>query len=147
MVWRVSNLKRVNSSQSQLRRSEAAAVVAAVVYLEEQLSAWQTPKAFMEDYTGQGGSFFSKHDWWFFQAITDDRTCYPCNSQDKVTFNGDELLGVFPWLEIGNEDTIFAWVHPHCRCILIRISDPLDYLGLDLGVAPDWMPGSDNVIA
>jgi hypothetical protein len=66
---------------------------------------------------------------------------------DKTTFTGDELLAIFPYLEIGDENTILAWVHPHCRCILIRISDPLVYLGLDIGVAPDWMPGDDNILA
>jgi hypothetical protein len=139
-------MERVNSTQSQSTLREVAAVVAAVVYLEELLE-WQTPKIVFEDYLGQGVSYFSEHDWWYFQAISDDRTCWDCNGWDKTTFTGEELLSVFPYLEIGDENTILAWVHPHCRCILIRISDPLDYLGLDLGVSLDWMPGSDNIIA
>ncbi len=139
-------LERANSTLSQSTLREVAAVVAAVVYIEELLE-WQTPKVVPETYTGQGVSYFSEHDWWYFQAITDDRTCFPCNSLDKITFTGDELLAVFPYLEIGDENTLFAWVHPYCRCILIRITDPLDYLGLDLGVSPDWLPGSDYLIA
>ncbi len=143
----MTTLQRAKSTTLQSRHKEIVlAAVAAVAYVE-QLLEQQTPFLIVpEDYAGHGVSYFSEHDWWYFQAITDDRTCFPCNTNDKTTFTGDELLDMFPYLEIGDENTILAWVHPNCRCILIRISDPLDYLGLDIGVTPDWLPGNDYLM-
>jgi hypothetical protein len=43
-------------------------------------------------------------------------------------FTGLELRAAFPWLEIVDANTIWARVHPNCRCKLWRITNPLDYL-------------------
>ena len=68
---------------------------------------------------------------WLFTAAVDDRTCFNCSLYDKMIYTGDELRGEFPWLEIIDEDTILAMVHPNCRCILTRLVNPLDVLQFD----------------
>ena len=74
-------------------------------------------------------TFFSKNDEYIFTAVYDNNVCDLCLQYEHNTFTGDELRGLFPFLEIQDLETILPHVHPNCRCHLDRIL----YLG-DIGV-------------
>jgi len=81
-----------------------------------------------EEYRYQ--TFFSELDLWQFIAITDDRTCPACMNYDTRFYKGTELRTEFEFLLIIDEDTIFAKVHPNCRCELRRITYSEHYLSI-----------------
>ena len=125
---REKELKEENSSsQSHLR--EIAAAVEAVLCVEDVLS-WQEAQTRIPDWL-QSQTFFSELDYWKFTAIMDDRTCFACNVLDKIMFTGTELRLFFPYMVLFDFDTILAYVHPHCRCILTRMMGLLDYNQID----------------
>lgn len=66
--------------------------------------------------------FFTKNDVWLFVGELDDRSCERCISYDGLTFTGEVVLGLFPWLEVETLMTIRPIVHPNCRCTLERVS-------------------------
>jgi hypothetical protein len=79
-------MERESNIPSQCQVREIAAVVAAVIYsIERQHRLVFIPEAYA------GVSYFSEHDWWYFQAISDNRTCWSCNEWDKTTFTGDDF--------------------------------------------------------
>ncbi len=122
-------VKEENSPLSSLLL-EITAVVAAVLQVEELLK-WQEAQTRIPFWL-QGTTFFSEWDFWTFNSIVDDRTCFSCNVLDKIMFTGLELRLAFPYLEIIDENTILAHVHPNCRCLLTRITSLLDYTQLDI---------------
>lgn len=67
-------------------------------------------------------SYFSESDLWLFDSKEDSETCELCNGFDYVGyFSGFFMYLTFPYLEIIDEDTIAANVHPRCRCLLRRV--------------------------
>lgn len=71
-------------------------------------------------------TFFSHDDWWIYHAVLDGRTCPQCEAYAKgveAQFSGEFLRSMFPYLEIVDEDTIMANVHPNCRCWLERAKE------------------------
>ncbi len=128
MRQRRKELKEENSSSPSLLRDVAAAVEA-VLCVEDFLN-WQEAQTRIPVWL-QNQTFFSEWDYWKFTAIMDDRTCFVCNVLDKILFTGAELRLVFPFMVLFDFDTILAYVHPHCRCILTRMISILDYTQLD----------------
>jgi hypothetical protein len=122
-------VKEENSS-SPFPLSDLALVLESVLGVEEVL-AWQEAQARIPSWL-RGNTFFSERDFWVFTAVMDDRTCFHCNILDKVLFTGLELRLAFPYLEIIDVKTVLARVHPHCRCILTRVTNPLDLARLDV---------------
>jgi len=68
-------------------------------------------------------TFFSSQDLWKLESIYDKKLCNVCRilAQDPYYY-GNHLRHYFPYLEIINEDQIRANIHPHCRCILTRVT-------------------------
>lgn len=74
---------------------------------------------------GMWQTFFSTLDQWLMHMVFDERTCDVCFAhQDE--YAGSELRSTFPYLEIEDESLIYAKVHPHCRCYLVRSPRPED---------------------
>lgn len=69
-----------------------------------------------------GITYFSELDQWFFRAISDDRICDSCTELDGSILVGSVLRTGLPYMEILDEDTIRALVHPNCRCLLLRLT-------------------------
>jgi len=71
-----------------------------------------------------GVTYFSMWDTWLFQSVFDARRCDVCDAHEVVdVYYGDQLRRWFPYLEILDENTIQANVHPNCRCYLVRKID------------------------
>lgn len=69
-------------------------------------------------------TFFSRYNAWVYEAVLDGRLCERClEFEQNPYFFGTELRSNFPYLEIQDENTILAWVHPNCRCRLHRITE------------------------
>lgn len=67
-------------------------------------------------------SFFGEYDLWLYVPVYDDKLCPKCEAHAFTqVFRGTELRSTFKYLEIADEDKIFANVHPNCRCELYRI--------------------------
>jgi len=83
-------------------------------------------------------SFFSQYDLWIYHAVLDDRLCLTCLDNEKTPrIFGNELRAKFPYLEIIDENTINAKVHPNCRCLLTRITEwDIDTLKWFIQTAP-----------
>jgi len=84
-------------------------------------------------------SFFGAYDIWRYHAVFDVKLCDQCMAHAKTHFFvGTQLRTTFEYLEIANADEIDAKVHPHCRCTLHRVTDPVEYfhachqLGIEL---------------
>lgn len=74
-------------------------------------------------------SFFGLYDIWHYIPIFDVKLCDRCMRHAESTyFSGLHLRGLFPYLKIRSRNIIEPWVHPNCRCILRRITDPTEYL-------------------
>lgn len=77
-------------------------------------------------------SFFGEYDLWLY--VVEDytkRLCETCEKHARTqVFRGTELRGTFPYLEIRDEDMIYAGVHPRCRCFLFRIIGIRQYFEL-----------------
>jgi hypothetical protein len=65
-------------------------------------------------------TFFSKLDLWRYLAVLDDRLCPLCVPHHNMVYRGDELLALFPYLEVLNAVALHPHVHPNCRCYMIR---------------------------
>ena len=120
-------MEQMLETSSSSLAAEAVEAVEAVSALEAYLE-WETIKR-IPDYL-RGQSFFGEYDLWLFQTIepADKRICFSCTVLDKIVWTGLELRSAFPWLEIVDGNTIWARVHPNCRCKLSRITNPLDYI-------------------
>jgi hypothetical protein len=59
---------------------------------------------------------------YMYVAVVDDRTCDPCLKHDTRTYTGDQLLGLFPYLQgtVG-DSVLLPIVHNHCRCMIILL--------------------------
>jgi len=57
--------------------------------------------------------------------VFDDRTCERCLPHAGL-YAGNDLRVAFPYLEIIDEDLIYANVHPRCRCYLVRTVNIMD---------------------
>lgn len=74
-------------------------------------------------------TFFGDYDIWHFIPIFDVKLCPECMMYAETEyFVGKHLRGLFPYLKIIDVNTIDVEVHPNCRCILRRITDPAEYL-------------------
>jgi hypothetical protein len=109
-------------------RSLLIDAVQAVTEVEAYLD-WEATQRIPRALAG-GQTFFGEYDYWILTAVLDDRTCYSCNVLDKITFTGLELRTAFRYLDIIGPDLILARVHPHCRCVLVRVTNPIDYIRL-----------------
>lgn len=75
-----------------------------------------------DDLKKPGTTFFSPYDYWVFIEHDDGKLCNRCYMISLMgLFLGSELRLMFPYLEIIDEDTIKANIHPNCRCILRRL--------------------------
>jgi len=69
-------------------------------------------------------TFFSRFDVWIYNAVLDNKLCLKCLEFEKTPrYFGDQLRVLFPYLEIVDENTIKANVHPRCRCFLTRLTE------------------------
>jgi len=69
-------------------------------------------------------TFFSRFDVWIYHAVLDNKLCDQCLAFEKQPrYFGSEIRSLFPYLEIQDENTIKANVHPHCRCFLTRLTE------------------------
>jgi hypothetical protein len=64
--------------------------------------------------------------WWFRPKRDDRGPCITCQTYADNQFSGDFLRSTFPYLNIVDEDTIEALVHPNCRCYLSRLKNKGD---------------------
>lgn len=87
----------------------------------EAFAAFDAKQRIPEEYRG-AVSFFSWLDEWIYNTSEGGNVCEECRSLEQEHFFGSELRGLFPWLEIENENTIYPRVHPNCQCKLIRTS-------------------------
>lgn len=84
-------------------------------------AAFDAKSRIPEEYRG-AVSFFSWLDEWIYNTSEASNVCEECRSYEQEHFFGSELRGLFPWLEIENENVIYPRVHPNCNCKLIRAS-------------------------
>jgi hypothetical protein len=67
---------------------------------------------------------FSENDFWQYRTVSDDSLCPLCQTYRNLTFQGHELLTLFPYLEVVDQNTINVNNHmprdPNCRCRLER---------------------------
>lgn len=66
-------------------------------------------------------TFFASTDEWLYIESSHPNMCSECHSYNHDVYFGSELRGLFPFLEIVDENTIYVHVHPHCECILTRL--------------------------
>jgi hypothetical protein len=75
-----------------------------------------------------GVTFYSRLDFWEYDAVFDNRLCSQCANHVKTgVFAGSDLRSIFPYHTILDVNTIGGpepngdgLVHPHCRCRLRR---------------------------
>lgn len=79
--------------------------------------------------TRPGVTFFSIQDMWLYHGVTDTKICPVCRAFElEYEFRGNHLRATFPYLELIDENTVKANVHPNCRCYLRRyLGDPAKY--------------------
>ena len=71
---------------------------------------------------GLGQTYFGLNDWWYYNRSYHPRMCEQCDFFGSIGFfNGSDIRGTFPYLEIYDEDTIYVQVHPSCTCELKRV--------------------------
>jgi len=89
-------------------------------------------RAFEKQWKPQGNrsTFFGSMDIWYYLAINDNDTCTACLMLNQGVYMGIDLRKLFPFLEVINDDQILPRVHPNCRCTMLRITDPRDYITL-----------------
>lgn len=67
-------------------------------------------------------TFFGVNDWWIYGQSESPNMCGQCDFYGNIKFfNGTDIRGTFPYLNILDDDTIEPWVHPHCGCLLTRV--------------------------
>jgi hypothetical protein len=55
--------------------------------------------------------FFSDTEDWFYISVSDDRRCEHCEKLNGLEFNGTEIQGRFPDLEIRSPNVIDVNLH------------------------------------
>jgi hypothetical protein len=70
----------------------------------------------------RGFTFFGVDDRWLYLKSGNPNLCENCLGYDGEVFYGDSLRVEFPYLRIIDENTINPNVHPHCECLLIRVT-------------------------
>jgi hypothetical protein len=75
-----------------------------------------------EDIYDKWASGFSVNVLWQFIPSWDSKDCRNCNeiALGVPFIAGNQLRSQFPYLEVRDENTINANVHPNCRCKLYR---------------------------
>lgn len=74
-------------------------------------------------------SFFGIEDLWHYIPVWDEKLCDECLQHARNEYYpGTDLRRKFKYLQIVDENTIEARVHPHCRCFLTRVTDFIEYL-------------------
>ena len=97
---------------------EAVAIAVAVHEARQEGALRRVPKPLELP----GLTYFSVHDIWLYQARADNITCDLCRRhQEHGEYHGNHLRSIFPYLEIMDDSTIVARVHPNCRCYLVRL--------------------------
>ena len=66
-------------------------------------------------------TFFGSNDQWIFLQSDHPNMCKVCQGLDQDQYFGNEIRGLFPYLQIVGENTINPSVHPSCSCILSRV--------------------------
>jgi hypothetical protein len=71
----------------------------------------------------QGNRFFGQEDIWNFIPSWDAKQCDECGEYALGIpfFSGAQIRSAFPYMEVEDENTIAANVHPNCRCKLYRV--------------------------
>ena len=93
---------------------EVVKVVNAVEAVEKALAR---KPAYLGDVT-----FFGADDMWQFIASHSPNMCGECEGYDMNVYFGNEIRGLFKYLEIVDENTVYTHVHPHCLCPLVRLA-------------------------
>jgi len=99
---------------------EIEAVLSAIIVHEGAQKRVPTPREL------PGLTYFSVHNVWLYQEVSDHKTCQLCRDyaeQNKGEYRGNHLRSIFPYLEILDVGTIKANVHPNCRCLLVRLTE------------------------
>jgi hypothetical protein len=70
----------------------------------------------------RGNRYFSMEDLWIYIPHYDEKLCEECGefALGIPFIPGNQLRRSFPDMEIIDENTVRANVHPNCRCELIR---------------------------
>jgi hypothetical protein len=70
----------------------------------------------------RGNIYFSSNVIWQFIPSWDVKQCGECGEYALGIpfFSGAQIRSIFPYMEVKDENTINANVHPNCRCILSR---------------------------
>lgn len=80
-------------------------------------------------------TFYGYYDIWQYKAKFDKKLCPRCLFwQQTVYYVGTYLRALFPYHKIKDVNTIEVLDHPHCRCILTRITDPTLYIMVTRGM-------------
>jgi hypothetical protein len=69
----------------------------------------------------RGVTFYSTNDNWQYYESESQNMCSDCHSYNLDVYSGDELRSSFPYHEVVNESFIYAHVHPHCVCFMVRV--------------------------
>ena len=113
----------------QLTSREAVAIAVAVHHAMNEGALKRIPKPLEHPEL----TYFSENDIWIFdtEAIrtTGVGPCRLCDTADRISrFRGNNLRMNFPNLVILGQNTIGGpeadgggLVHPHCRCLLVRL--------------------------
>ncbi len=88
---------------------EAAAAVQLFSEATRRISSWLSSI-----------TFYGENDQWLFLQSGHPNMCKDCASNNGVIYSGDELRSIFPYHVILDTDTIAAYVHPNCTCLLLR---------------------------
>ncbi len=74
-------------------------------------------------------SFFGFYDVWKYVPIWDVKLCDKClENALRPYYQGTMLRGKWSYLRIVDVDFIEVNEHPHCRCLLVRVTDVYEYL-------------------
>ena len=93
------------------------------------IRAVQAVKAVQRVPTDAAHSFFGMEDIWHYIPVWDVKLCDRCLRYARNEYYvGRHLRAEMPYLEIMDANTIRANIHPNCRCFLIRVTDPVEYL-------------------
>lgn len=90
-------------------------------------------------------TFYSIYDLWMFYSprgqAGQKNVCKGCEEMNGAVFPGLNIRQFFPFMEIADEETIMANVHPSCICFLQRITvaHPGDtYEVQEIGYIEEW---------
>ena len=65
-------------------------------------------------------SYFTEFDFWNYH-VQGSNICERCEDHNRVhIYQGNELLALFPDLEVIGPNEIMVNAHPNCKCYLTR---------------------------